>query len=194
MAEPQTIQLLRREHADLGRLLGVLERQINAFERAQQPDYDIVDAIAGYFLGYPERCHHPKEDAIYAKLKARDPEAAAKVGDLAGEHERLGALVHRFADAIHKVLSEAEISREAIDTVVREFIDAQRRHIEHEDRLFLPAAANALTDEDWAEIEARMADEKDPLFGGEVAADFAALHQDILRWEKEDREAGSGGD
>lgn len=192
MAEPHTIQILRREHADFGRLLAVLERQLDAFERAQQPDYDIVDAVAGYFLGYPERCHHPKEDAVCAKLEIRDPEAAAKVGDLAAEHERLGALAQRFADTMHKVLGDAEISRDAVDAVVREFIAAQRRHIEHEERVFMPTAAAALTEADWAEIDARLADEKDPLFGGEVAAEFAALHRDILHWEQEDREAGSG--
>ena len=37
---------------------------------------------------YPEVYHHPQEDLVFATLKSRNPIAAAKVGDLAGEHHK----------------------------------------------------------------------------------------------------------
>lgn len=103
---PRMIQALRREHANLTRLLDLLEREIDLFDRAGKPDYEIVEAILAYCLDYPDECHHPKEDAVLAKLRARDADAAAAVGDLEGEHRELAALTRQLADSVDRVLME----------------------------------------------------------------------------------------
>jgi hemerythrin-like domain-containing protein len=63
----------------------------------------------------------------------------------------------------------------------------QREHMENEERVFFPAALHALTAEDWAELQTRMTDQEDPLFGDNVGERYEALHMDILRWEREER-------
>jgi hypothetical protein len=80
------IEILREDHRNIETLLLVLERELNIFDRAEQPDYEVMRAIIDYFRDYPDRCHHPKEDAVFAKLKTRDPAATASVGDLEAEH------------------------------------------------------------------------------------------------------------
>ena len=52
-----------------------------------------------------------------------------------------------------------------------------------------PAAAKALQSEDWAEIDARLDDRKDPLFDSVVEQKFKNLQKTILRWEQETEEA-----
>jgi hypothetical protein len=52
-----------------------------------------------------------------------------------------------------------------------------------------PAAAKALRSEDWAEIDARLDDRKDPLFDSVVEEKFHDLQKTILRWEQETEEA-----
>jgi hypothetical protein len=54
-----------------------------------------------------------------------------------------------------------------------------------EERLLFPAAVNALQPGDWAEIDSRMNNRKDPLFDGVTDKKFDALRQTILRWEQE---------
>ena len=114
------------------------------------------------------------------------PEAAEIVGDLEAEHERIGTLARHFREAIQNVLDEVEVSRDAFDTVARHFIRDQRRHLQMEEERFFPLAVEKLTPGDWAEIDARITDEDDPVFGSDAAAEFAALRNDLLQWEEED--------
>jgi hemerythrin-like domain-containing protein len=65
------IEILRDEHRNIERLLLVLERELDVFARLEQPDYEVVQAVIGHFNEYPDRCHHPKEDMVYNRLKAR---------------------------------------------------------------------------------------------------------------------------
>lgn len=177
--EPRMIQGLRRDHANLARLLDLLEREMDVFDRAGRPNYEIVEAILAYCRNYPDECHHPKEDAVLAKLRMRDADGAATVGDLEGEHRELAALTRRLAESVDQVLMEAEMPRDWLTEVGRRFVTAYRRHMEREETTFFPAAARALAAQDWAEIAERMVDPEDPLFGVKTAERFEALRRDI---------------
>lgn len=179
------ITALRQEHANIGQLLDILERQVAVFDRGGSPDYDIVEGVIDYFQSYPDLYHHPKEDLVFQKLKLRDPAAVERVGDLRHEHEELAARTREFAAGVRAVLEEAQVSRESFDQWARRFIGLQRDHMDREERLFFPAARAALTSEDWADIEARASDQEDPLFGSDVGHRYEALRRDILQWERE---------
>jgi hemerythrin-like domain-containing protein len=83
----EMIEILHQEHRNIESLLRVLERELSVFDRGERPDYEVVLAVIDYFEGYPDTCHHPKEDMIVEKLRARDPVAAATIGDLEAEHQ-----------------------------------------------------------------------------------------------------------
>src|SRR5579862_1901558 len=129
--QPMTeiLDVLREEHHNIEKLLLVLERELRVFNRAERPDYHIVQSVIEYFQDYPDCCHHPKEDMIFAKLKARDPAAAATVGDLEAEHGKGSRRLRRVARTVENILAEAEIQRQAVDAVVRDFIDHERQHM-----------------------------------------------------------------
>ncbi len=177
------LDILREEHRNIETLLRVLERELNIFDRAERPDYEVVQAVIDYFRDYPDRCHHPKEDAVFAKLRARDPAAAASVGDLEAEHQSGAERLRRVARAVEGVLSEREVLRQTVDDIMRDFIEKERRHMEMEERVLFPAAAEALRPEDWAEIDARL--RNDPSLDGANQEQFDSLRQRILQWEQE---------
>jgi hemerythrin-like domain-containing protein len=79
--------------------------------------------------------------------------------------------------------------RESFHLAVNDFIAHQRQHLEQEERPLFPVAVNALRREDWAEIDARLDDRKDPLFDRVVEEKFRNLRNPILRWEQETEEA-----
>lgn len=176
----EVLRLLRREHANLARLLKVLDRQIALLGGGGQPDYDVIRGVVEYCLDFPDQCHHPKEDLVLEKLRLRDPGAADRVGDLEGEHAQLAALTRRFAGAIEQVLLEAELPRDWLRAIAQEFESAYRGHMAMEEQLFFPAAERALGAADWAEIEAWVADREDALFGPRVAERFRALREEVL--------------
>ena len=179
----EILNQLRREHADVAQLLRLVDKELGVFDEAGEPDYDLVLGVLDYCAEYPDRFHHPKEDLIYQKLLLRDPQAAEAVGDLEHEHRELAKLTAHFREAVDNVLNEAEIPRETVDHVARNFLGFYRSHIEKEDRLFFPAAERVLADEDWAEIDSHLHSPEDPLFGGETPAHLARLRESLLHRE-----------
>jgi hemerythrin-like domain-containing protein len=137
------IERLSQEHRNIEKLLAILERELEVFDRGDRPDYEVIGAIISYFDLYPEVYHHPQEDVVFAKLKIRDPAAAAKVGDLAGEHQKGAERLRRVAHAVENVLADREVLRQNFDTIVRDFIAHEKRHMMMEDRDFFPAALKA---------------------------------------------------
>jgi hemerythrin-like domain-containing protein len=186
---PKIIDALLEEHQNIEKLLSVLEHELGLFDHNRRPDYDILQSIIQYFEDYPQSCHHPKEEMIFGKLRARDPAAAAAYGDVDAEHESEAKRLQKFAHAVNAVLADQEMLRESFHHAVHEFIRNQREHLKKEERLLFPAAAKALRPEDWAEIDLRMRARKDPLFDGEVDEKFHELERTILRWEQEAEEA-----
>ena len=184
------IQILREEHRNIGRLLGALERQIDIFDEGERPDYDVIVGVADYFLDYPDRCHHPKEDRLLRRMVEIEPGAVAQIGDLAGAHLGLHQRALRFRGMLTMLLGETDVPRAAVVGRSRDFVDAQWAHMRMEEAYFLPLAEQLLGAADWAAIEADLLERKDPVFGGRVEAMFKTLSDRLLAWEAEDdREA-----
>jgi len=179
------IERLSREHRNIEKLLAILERELEEFDRGDRPDYEVIRAVISYFEVYPEVYHHPQEDLVFAKLRTRDPAAAAKVGDLAREHQKGAERLRRVAHAIDNVLADREILRKNVDSVVRDFIEHERRHMMMEDRDFFPATLKALKPQDWTEIASTVTGDEDPLFSDVVEERFDALRAHILQLEQE---------
>ena len=179
------IDRLCQEHRNMEMLLVVLERELEIFDRGDRPDYEVVRAVISYFELYPEVYHHPQEDLVFAKLKLRDPAAAAKVGNLALEHQKGAERLRRVAQAIDSVLTDREVLRQNVDNIVRDFIEHERRHIVMEDRDFFPAALKALEPQDWTEIASAFTSHEDPLFSEAAEETFDALRTRIMQLEQE---------
>jgi hemerythrin-like domain-containing protein len=179
------IQILLEEHRNIDKLLLVLERELDVFDRSEEPDYEIFQAVIQYFQDYPENCHHPKEDMVFEKLKARDAAAADRVGDAEADHRVETLRLRQLVEAVEDILAGREFLRQTFHDVVHEFIAHQRQHMDKEERLLFPAAIKGLRPEDWADIDARLNDRKDPLFNGVIETKFQALQRTILRWEQE---------
>jgi Uncharacterized conserved protein len=179
------IQILLEEHRNIDKLLLVLEHELEVFDRSEEPDYEILQAVIQYFQDYPESCHHPKEDMVFEKLKVRDPAAANRIGDVEAEHQVETKRLRRLVEAVEEILAGREFLRQTFHDVVHDFIEHQRQHMDKEERLLFPAAVQGLRPDDWAEIDARLNDRKDPLFNGAIETKFQALQRTILRWQRE---------
>ena len=178
--------LLRQEHRNIEKLLLVLERELSVFDSGERPDYEVIGAVIAYFQVYPDTYHHPQEDMVFAKLKARDPKAAANIGDLAAEHRSGAERLRRVLQAVDSVLMDQEVLRHTVDDIIRDFITHARCHIAKEERDFFPAADKALQPQDWAEIaSSRSAGQKDPLFSEIAEERFDTVRRHILQLEQE---------
>ncbi len=89
-----------------------------------------------------------------------------------------------MARTVEGVLADREFLRYAVDTIIRDFIDPERRHLAMEERVLFPAAMRVLLPQDWAEVRAKLAARKDPLDTA-LEAKYRALRHLILQWEEE---------
>lgn len=181
------IETIHQDHVNLAKLLDAAERQLAVFDAGERPDYEIIQGIVEYCLDYPDLYHHPMEDSILRRLRARDPVAAKAVGDLEAEHKDLKTATRRFAAAVEDVLQETEVSRDSFDVMARDFIARYRAHMRKEEEVFLPAAARALSANDLTEVEAEMGRREDPLFDADAGARFEALRKKLMEWSREGR-------
>jgi hemerythrin-like domain-containing protein len=182
------IETLREEHRNIEGLLLVLEQELNIFDRNERPDYEIIQAVINYFQDYPDCCHHPKEDMIFEKLKARDPVAAEAVGDLEAEHQNEGSRLRRVAYMIRSILTDHDVLRQSVHDTIRDFIELERKHMEMEERVLFSVAAKALRPEDWVGIQAMWSEENDSMFNVAVEERCQSLRVRILRWERDNQE------
>jgi hemerythrin-like domain-containing protein len=179
------IEVLRQEHCNIEKLLCVLERELDVFARGDRPDYQVILAVIDYFMDYPDSCHHPKEDLIIEKLKARDPVQAAPIGDLEAQHREGAARLRRVAQAVERVLSDQDLLRQSVDDIIRDFIEHERQHMTMEEHVVFPAALNALRAEDWADIALKLTDRDDPFYQSDFVKKFDKLRGNIMQMESE---------
>lgn len=178
------IGVLRREHANMAALLDTLEAELAELERAGSPDYDVIRGVINYFLSFPDIYHHPKENLIFARLVERDPRAAACIGDLRIEHERLSARSREFGAGLEAVNADEHTAAPSFLRWGHGFVVLQRQHMVMEEELFLPTAERVLNEADWLELHAAMTDHDDPLLGEAVGAHFETIRARILSWQR----------
>ena len=179
----EIIEILRQEHRNLEKLLRVMEQELCVFDRGERPDYELFGAIIEFFKKYPDSCHHAKEDIIYDKFKARDPDRAASISDLEAEHREGAVRLRRVAQAIEDVLNDQEVLREGVDRIVRDFIDNERKHIAIEEEWF-PAIVDTLQPGDWADVALTVADRYGPPSTADFEEQFNTLARKILELEE----------
>ncbi|MEO3429132.1 hemerythrin domain-containing protein [Pelagibius sp. CAU 1746] len=177
------IDALRSDHSRLTKLLDALERQVDAFGEGGTLDFQIADGVLHYCRTYPDLHHHPREDLVFERLKARDPATAEALGDLRGEHRKLAQATERFAAALEAVEQDVPMERDELTGAAGDFLKAYRHHIMMEEKHFFPAAQRALTPEDWRQLAAQSAPVADPLFDIREDERFDALFEDIVAWD-----------
>jgi hemerythrin-like domain-containing protein len=151
MAMPEILAHLQLDHRNMRQLLRVLEEELQAYETRGSADFDLMKQILEYTQHYPNLVHHPREEALFRRLRERDPASRTMVGDLTKEHEELARLTHRFAAALHNVAHDVELPRALFGNLAEEYVARSRQHMETEEQKFFPRLITVFTDEDWAD-------------------------------------------
>ncbi|MBT0961260.1 hemerythrin domain-containing protein [Denitromonas iodatirespirans] len=176
------IHIIQEEHRSLAAIVHGLKYLVNdARSNGAQANFKVLRAMLHYIDNFPERLHHPKEDAyLFAHLLKRTHEADAVIDELKAQHED-GA---RLVSALHTRLDAYEAGEsgglaafgEAVDT----FADAMWQHMALEEKVLLPLARQHLTDADWVEIGQAFGDNGDPRFSADAENEFSTLFSRIV--------------
>jgi len=161
----KAIRILRDEHRSLAAVLHGLRHLAQAsLDAGVQPRFEVFRAMIRYIDEFPERLHHPKEDAcLFARLVARAPETRPLIEVLRAEHVESAQRVR----ALERALDEYERSwphwSGPFLAAVEDYVEFHRRHMQREELEVLPAAERVLSDDDWRAIEEAFAGNADPI-------------------------------
>lgn len=169
----------RAEHANLARLLDLLERQVAAFHAGEQPNYDLMLDLVYYLRHFPDEVHHPQEDVAFALLVERDPRLKPKIDRLVQEHRVIAEAGQTLLDHLTAVVADAVEPRSVVEAAAATYLACYRAHLAAEEKDVIPRAAELLSPRDWEAAAAAVAARPDPLFGQDIEARYRKLRRQI---------------
>lgn len=176
------LDIIRREHDALAALLRSITLLLQQRDGPLEPaDFAALRAMVFYIDEFPEQRHHRKEtELLFPKLRARTPLHRDLLDHLDEDHGRGGARIRELERALlaYEVLGEPR--RAAFELAARQYVDFYLGHMAMEEREVLPLAEKVLTPEDWADLDAAFAANRDALAGAAPEADYASLFTRIV--------------
>ena len=170
------------EHRSMAAVLHGLEFLVgDARMQGTLPSFPLLRAMLHYFKEFPQKLHHPKEEAyLFCKLRERTTELDAVLDELERQHVAGDHLIEELERRIARYESDPAGGFEAFARAVDLFASTQMEHMRLETKLILPAARRCLTQDDWAEIDRAFAANGDPRFSMDNDEKFRALFARIL--------------
>jgi hemerythrin-like domain-containing protein len=177
----KAIRIIYDEHRSISAVLSGLKSLAQmARESAARPDFTVFRAMVYYIDAFPERMHHPKEDAhLFARLLTRDPGARRLIEELQSEHIEGARLVRDLEQALLAYEQIWPAGGERFAAVVEQYAHFHWNHMRREENEVIPRAEKALTGEDWAAIETAFKGNEDPI-ADLREKDFTQLYQRIV--------------
>jgi hemerythrin-like domain-containing protein len=178
----QAIGIIHDEHRSLaGVLHGMLYLVRDIRLSGKQPKFEVLDAMVYYIHAFPERFHHPKEDAyLFRFLALRYPDAAPLIDQLKTEHRTGAEKIRVLEQALERYRCGGAAEFPAFADAVQAYAAFHWDHMRAEEDKLIPLAREHLTAEDWKEIDAAFTGHSDPLFGVAAESEYNNLFRKIV--------------
>ncbi len=174
------MQRLVAEHGVIASMMTALDGEIASLESTGAFDIDLVRLILRYMGEYPDRFHHPKEEALFDIAAARDAGFTRLASGIRTEHADLPAVTEELQGILQTIELGQSMPRDEVLARLRSYSDSQRAHMATERDEIFPALEKILSEADWAEGEARARAIEDPLGGGQDPGPYRRLQALIL--------------
>ena len=174
------LDVIKSEHRALAAVLSGLREFTEGVSIGRfQPDFDLLEAMISYVTELPDRVHHPKEDDyLFVALRRRAPDIGPVLDELQHEHREGPEHTHALLRSLRRYRIGGAPEFAAFRDDLRAYVDEQWRHMSLEETRVLPLAAEVLTPEDWAAIDAAFARNDNPWEG--PAGRYKALFTRIV--------------
>lgn len=169
------------EHVFFGKLLKLLQRELDVFHRGEQPNYELMQNIVTYLREYSDRYHHPREDEAFRRLASRCPDLELPLARLHQEHRVIANAGEKLLDLLNAVQEDIVLPRAGIETALATYLVYYNSHIAKEEGDILTRASMVLTSTDWEAVKAAAPVGRDPLFGDLPDERFRELRHLIAR-------------
>jgi hemerythrin-like domain-containing protein len=179
------VAIIQDEHRSLAAVVRGLVRLVEQAVADQSTlDVTLVRAMLHYIDAFPERLHHPKEDAyLFERLAARTHECDDAIKELRAQHVSGGELVRLIEMAVDDYATTQPDASEVLSGVasaVHRFAEVQWAHMNLEEGTILPMARKYLTEQDWKTIHTAFSANGDPRFDADLGDGFKTLYSRLM--------------
>jgi len=165
---------LREDHRNISMLLDLVEAQLLRVDKGETPDLELLHDIMQYMTIYSDAIHHPKEDLVYAKMRAASPDVARGLEGVEVDHREIADLGRSLREDVEALTLGVAQTRESLMRDMIDYVRRMRKHMEWEEQdLFL--RADSLAEKDNYDLVLGALDRGDPVFGATSEAAFANL-------------------
>jgi hemerythrin-like domain-containing protein len=180
--QPLALRVITDEHQALSAMLTSLSLLVAKSRRdGKLPPFDVLRAMLFYIDEFPERLHHPKETTLlFPRVRVRVPELAGVLDRLDRDHAQGEHAIRGLEHAMLAFEVMGEPRRAAFEQALERYQRFYLDHMSIEEREVLPAARTQLSADDWKELDAAFAANRDPLTGHEAAEEFKPLFRKIV--------------
>lgn len=172
------IKDLREEHKGFRELLALLQKKVDMLEQIIPIDYKILADAIHYIEKYAGLYHHPKEDIIYDYIIDNKLDNKDFFAKTIKEHDMFKQLTQQLSTSLDSILLDVILPADVFCSQLKHFIQAEKSHLDKEERLIFPLIESLLVDKDWEIINEKIPSQiEDPLFGKMVNEEFLDLYK-----------------
>lgn len=148
------MRTLREDHASLSRVLREVDTQQSMLQSSPGSARPVLAEAMRYLLVYQHSIHHPREDQLFARVRAREPSLYRNMNRLVREH-RTG---YQQAERLAGELSRATLAQLRGKTGLRlarqlqQYVQHTREHMRREEAVFYTGSERVLRASDWAAL------------------------------------------
>lgn len=178
----QAVRIIIDEHRALTAVLrGMLSVLCHIRYGIAQPDFELLAAMLYYLRAFPERFHHPKEDAhLFPVVRERNASIADVLDRLQREHKLGTVKLDNMEQALARYRENGPSAFAAFHACVADYATFHYAHARLEESEVLPVATEWLTASDWQQIDEAFTAHTNPLLGAEACEEYGELFRRIV--------------
>ena len=176
------LTIIQDEHRSLAAVVhGLKYLMAEGREKGTGPDFKLLWAMIYYVGAFPEKLHHPKEDAyLFKRLRMRTREADSVLDELEKQHREEAEHIKALELALGHYEAGAAEGFEQFAAALDRFSGEIWNHMNLEEKVVIPLAKTHLLPEDWVDIAQAFGENGDPRFGAEPEHEFRDLFTRIV--------------
>lgn len=179
----KALRIIQDEHRSIAAVIHGMQYLVDDIrERGAAPNFEALGAMIYYIDAFPERFHHPKEDAyLFPALRLRHPVAQTLLERLEQEHVAGARKIRALEQALTRYRHGGSGEFAQFAAAVDEYAQFHWQHMRCEETEVLPLAERYLLPSDWRTIDEAFGEQVDPLFGQEPQERYDALFRQIVK-------------
>ena len=147
-----SLNQLRRDHANMARLLHVLLARHKSLEQGERPDFHLIREVVDYILEYMDGFIMPLERLYSEHLLAKAPDAEALSHRMAEDYQALRKRLNLLSGTLDMILMDNVVPMDRFIDDLKTYLDAHNAYLKVEREQLFPFLREHLTDAEQEDL------------------------------------------